>query len=511
MRPNEFKQPKSAPVGVERHRVIVVGTGFSGLCMGVKLREQGEEDFVLLERAQEVGGTWRDNHYPGCACDVESHLYSFSFEPNPNWSRMYAPQPEIFAYLRHVARKYDLMRHIRFHANLVGSRYDEARKLWVVTAEDGRVFEGDVLISGMGGLSNPAIPQIKGLESFEGTTFHSATWNHDYDLTDKRVAVIGSGASAIQFVPKIAPLVSKLAYFQRTPPWVVPKMDRAIGDDERADFAANPWRQRLARNKLYWLLEARFLGFKYKPEWMNLVAKVAKHKIRQGIKDPAVQAKVTPDYTPGCKRLLISNDYYPALGRTNVEVVTDGISHVTANSVVTKDGQAHEVDAIIFGTGFKVQDPIPPGTVFGRGGVDMADAWQNGPEAYMGMAVAGFPNFFMLMGPNTGLGHNSMVYMIESQAHYICTGLQAAKEAGAATLEVKAEAQHSFVDKVQEDLKRTVWQSGCKSWYLNEQGRNTTLWPGFTFVYRLKTRRFKLGAYRTERAKATAPQTASHH
>jgi len=509
MRPNEFKQPSGAGVGVERHRVIVVGTGFSGLCMGVKLREQGETDFVLLERAHEVGGTWRDNTYPGCACDVESHLYSFSFEPNPNWSRMYAPQPEIFAYLRHVAAKYDLMRHIRFGANLVGARWDDARQVWVVKAEDGRVFEGQFLVSGMGGLSNPAIPDIKGLDSFAGTSFHSATWNHHYDLSDKRVAVIGSGASAIQFVPQIAPKVAKLHYFQRTPPWVVPKMDRPIRPDEQADFAANPYRQRLARIKLYWLLEARFLGFKYKPEWMSLVAKVGKHKIRQAIKDPAVQAKVTPDYTPGCKRLLISNDYYPALGRTNVDVITEGISHVTPRGVVTTDGREHEVDAIIFGTGFKVQDPIPPGTVFGRGGVDMADAWKNGPEAYMGMAVAGFPNFFMLMGPNTGLGHNSMVFMIESQAHYICSAMQAAKDAGVATLEAKPEAQAGFVDQVQADLKRTVWQSGCKSWYLNEQGRNTTLWPGFTFVYRLKTRRFKLGQYITERAKAAI--TSNHH
>jgi cation diffusion facilitator CzcD-associated flavoprotein CzcO len=503
MKPNEFKQPaggsKGPAVGVERHRVIVVGTGFSGLCMGVKLREQGEEDFVLLERADDVGGTWRDNTYPGCACDVESHLYSFSFAPNPNWSRMYAPQAEIYAYLKHVATQYDLLRHIRFRANLKGARYDDARKLWVVTAEDGRVFESQFLVSGMGGLSNPAIPQIEGMDSFEGASFHSATWDHGYDLNDKRVAVIGSGASAIQFVPQIAPKVASLAYFQRTPPWVVPKMDRPIRPDEKADFAANPWRQRLARIKLYWTLEARFLGFKFKPEWMGLVAKVAKHKIAQNIKDPALRAKVTPDYTPGCKRLLISNDYYPTLARLNVDVITDGIARITPKGVVTKDGREHEVDAIIFGTGFKVQDPIPPGMVYGKGGMDMAEAWKNGPEAYLGMAVAGFPNFFMLMGPNTGLGHNSMVFMIESQAHYICEAMKAAKEHGVRTLEVKAEAQTGFVAKVQDELRRTVWQSGCKSWYLNEQGRNTSLWPGFTFAYRLKTRRFKINPYLTER------------
>jgi len=504
MKPNEFKQPsssgKSTGQGVERHRIIVVGTGFSGLCMGVKLREQGEEDFVLLERAGDVGGTWRDNTYPGCACDVESHLYSFSFEPNPNWSRMYAPQPEIFAYLKHVATKYDLLRHVRFHANINHSRYDDARKLWVVTADDGRVFEGEVLVSGMGGLSNPATPQLKGIEKFEGTTFHSATWNHEYDLTDKRVAVIGSGASAIQFVPKIAPQVDSLLYFQRTPPWVVPKMDRPIKPEEKADFKANPWRQNMARVKLYWTLELRFLAFKFKPEWMNLVAKVGKHKIAQAIKDPALRAKLTPDYTPGCKRLLISNDYYPALGRTNVQVITDGIKEVTARGVVTQDGKEHAVDAIIYGTGFKVQDPIPPKSVFGKGGRDLAEVWKDGPEAYMGINVAGFPNFFMLMGPNTGLGHNSMVFMIESQAHYITEALKAMKERDIKAIDVKPQAQAGFIDEVQADLKKTVWNSGCKSWYINDKGRNTTTWPGFTFAYRLKTRRFKLNQYDTEQA-----------
>lgn len=504
MKPHDFKQAHPAPSGagprVARHRVIVVGTGFSGLCMGVKLREQGEEDFLLLERATDVGGTWRDNTYPGCGCDVPSHLYSFSFAPKPDWSRMFAPQAEIFAYLKGVAEQFDLMRHIRFQANLVGARYDDTRKLWVLTAQDGRVFECEVLVSGMGGLSNPMVPQLKGLAQFKGEVFHSATWNHDYDLVGKRVAVIGSGASAIQFVPAIAPKVDQLLCFQRTPAWVVPKEDRALLPKEQADFKANPWRQQWARTKLYWELEVRFLAFKFKPEWMSLVAKVAKHKIAKAIKDPALRAKVTPDYTPGCKRLLISNDYYPALARTNVEVVTEAIAEVTAKGVRTQDGTEREVDAIIFGTGFKVQDPIPPKTIYGKGGVDLAEAWKGGPEAYLGLAVAGFPNFFMLMGPNTGLGHNSMVFMIESQAHYIVQAIQAMKTLRLRTLEVKPQAQAAFTEQVQTELRQTVWNSGCKSWYLNEQGRNTTLWPGFTFAYRLKTRRFQLNKYKAEQA-----------
>ncbi|HET6786851.1 MAG TPA: NAD(P)/FAD-dependent oxidoreductase, partial [Aquabacterium sp.] len=439
-------------------------------------------------------------HYPGCACDVPSHLYSFSFEANPDWSRMYAPQPEIYAYLRRCAEKYNLIQHVRFNANMIGARYDEARRVWRLQAEDGRVFESEILVSGMGGLSNPAIPDIQGLERFEGTTFHSATWNHGYDFTGKQVAVIGSGASAIQFVPKIAPLVDQLHYFQRTPPWVVPKDDRPLKASERADFAANPWRQRIERIKQYWMMELRFLAFKFKPEWMGLVAKVAKHKIAQATPNPELRAKLTPDYTPGCKRLLISNDYYPALARTNVHVVTEGIREITARGVVTQDGIERPVDAIVFGTGFKVQDPIPPGTVFGRGGQDLAEVWKDGPEAYMGITVAGFPNFFILMGPNTGLGHNSMVFMIESQVHYVMEALKTMKEHRIRALDVKPQAQKQFIDQVQDDLRSTVWNSGCKSWYLNDKGRNVSLWPGFTFAYRFKTRSFKLNKYNVERA-----------
>ena len=485
---------------VQRQKILVIGTGFSGLCMGVKLREMGENDFVLLERADDVGGTWRDNTYPGCACDVPSHLYSFSFEPNPSWSRMYAPQPEIYAYLKGVATKYDLLKHIRFNANLVSARFDDVRKLWVVESDDGRVFEAEILVSGMGGLSNPATPNIKGLDKFKGATFHSATWDHDYNLVGKRVAVIGSGASAIQFVPNIAPKVDHLYYFQRTPPWVVPKDDRPMSQREQADFSANPWRQRWERTKLYWTMELRFLAFKFKPEWMGLVAKVAKRKISQSIKDPVLRAKLTPDYTPGCKRLLISNDYYPALARTNVEVITEGIQEVTPRGVVTSDGVERPVDAIILGTGFKVQDPIPHKTVFGKGGIDLADVWKQGPEAYLGVAVSGFPNFFMLMGPNTGLGHNSMVFMIESQAHYIVNAIKTMKEHRIKALDVKPEAQAQFIDKVQSELKQTVWNSGCKSWYVDDKGRNSLLWPGFTFAYRLKTRHFNLSKYTADKA-----------
>jgi cation diffusion facilitator CzcD-associated flavoprotein CzcO len=284
-----------------------------------------------------------------------------------------------------------------------------------------------------------------------------------------------------------------------------------LTDKERADFASNPWRQRMERIKQYWLMELRFLAFKFKPEWMGLVAKVAKHKIRQAVKDEALQAKLTPDYTPGCKRLLISNEYYPALARTNVNVITDGIREITAQGVVTKDGVERKVDAIIFGTGFKVSDPIPPKTVFGKGGRDLSEVWKDGPEAYMGINVAGFPNFFILMGPNTGLGHNSMVFMIEAQVHYVLEAIKAMKERGIQALDVKPQAQQQFIDGVQDELKSTVWSSGCKSWYLNDKGRNVSLWPGFTFAYRLKTRHFKLSKYTVLPAVKTTAPASSHH
>jgi cation diffusion facilitator CzcD-associated flavoprotein CzcO len=424
-----------------RHRIIVLGTGFSGLCVGVKRRAQGEEDFVLLERTGGVGDTRRDSTYPGCACDVESHRHSFSFESNPNGSQLNALQPEIFAYLKHVATKCDLLRHVRFHAKLVGVRCDDARKLWAVTTEDGHVFEGEVLVSGMGGLSNPAIPHMPGLSTCKGKAFHSATWHHGHTLNDQGVTVIGSGASAIQFVPAIAP-------------------------------------------------------------------KVARHRTRKHIRDPALQAKLppdcapdcTPERTPRCKRLLISNDHHPALTRTNVEVITEGICKVVPHGVIPQDDRLHQVDTIVYGTGFKVQDPTPQGTVLGRGGRDMADAWQDGPEAHMGIAVAGFPNFFMLMAPNAGLDHNSMVFMIGSQAHCIVEALRAMKEERLQAIEVKPEVQQRFGHKVRQPLQGTVRQSGCKSWYIHDQGRHTTLRPGFTFAYRLKTHRSKLSQYRTEPA-----------
>ncbi len=487
----------------ENKQILIIGSGFAGLCMAIKLRGQGIEDFQILERGDDVGGTWRDNHYPGCACDVQSHLYSFSFEPNPEWTRMFARQPEIKAYLEKCAAKYDLRHHIVFGANVQNARYDEASATWTVKTADGRSFSGRVLVSGMGGLSNPAMPNVKGLDSFKGKAFHSAHWDHSYDLSDKRVAVIGTGASAIQFVPQIQKTAKRVDLYQRTAPWIMPKPDREIGPTERRLYKALPALQNAYRTAIYWMLESRVLGFAVNPKLMTMVEGIARGHIKKQIKDPALRAKVTPDYTIGCKRILISNDYYPALAQANVDVITHDIVEVRANSVVDSAGNERKVDAIIYGTGFKAQDPMPRGTVFGTGGVDLLDAWKTGPEAYLGLSVAGFPNFFMLVGPNTGLGHNSMVFMIESQVAYVMDALKTMRKQKLRAVDVKPDAQVTFNKGIQGQLSKTVWTSGCKSWYVDANGKNTTLWPGFTFIYRGKTRRFPATAYRLERDNAT--------
>jgi len=492
--------------------VLIIGTGFSGLGMAVRLKQAGITDFVLLERAQSVGGTWRDNRYPGCACDVQSHLYSFSFEQNPDWTRMFAQQPEIERYLQGVAGKYELLPHVRFGANVTAARWDEQAALWRVTTQDGRQFAGRVLVSGMGALSNPAFPKIPGLSEFKGKLFHSAQWDHDYDLKGKRVAVIGTGASAIQFVPQIVPKVAHLDLYQRTPPWIMPKPDRPITAFERKLFRTLPFTQKLMRAGLYAFLETRVLGFVVNPKIMALVQRHAHSHMKRQVADPVLRKKLTPNYTIGCKRVLISDDYYPALTQKHVDVITDEVREIRDHAVVTADGQAREVDAIILGTGFTVQEPIPRGAIFGRGGKDLWDTWnEQGVEAYLGATVHGFPNFFMLMGPNTGLGHTSQVYMIESQIRYVLDCILQMRRKNIRAVEVRAEVQKRFNDRVQGTVRSAIWNSGgCKSWYLDARGRNTTIWPGFTFMFRSKTRRFKASDYLLE-IDGVATQTKTAH
>ncbi|SFB13684.1 Predicted flavoprotein CzcO associated with the cation diffusion facilitator CzcD [Amycolatopsis marina] len=477
--------------------VIIVGSGFSGLGMAIQLRKEGREDFVILEKAQDVGGTWRDNTYPGCACDIQSHMYSFSFEQNPNWSRSFSPQPEIWDYMRGVAEKYDLYRFVRFGQEMTGARWDEEEGRWHVATASGDEFVGRFLVSGMGALHIPQIPQLPGLERFEGRQFHSAQWDHDYDLRDKRVAVVGTGASSIQFVPQIAKDVRELTLFQRTPPWIMPKPDHEMPEWTKKLFNKVPGVQRMYRNALYWMLEVRAIGFNGHAGVMKLAQKIAKWNIDKNIKDPRLRAKLTPDYTMGCKRVLISNDFYPALNRQNVDVVTDGIAEVREHSIVDSAGVEREVDAIIFGTGFHVTDAFDNLEVIGREGRNLGKEWATeGMQTHKGITVSGFPNLFFLLGPNTGLGHNSVVFMIESQIRYVSAAMRLVESAGADGIEARPDSQAQFNSDIQRKLAKGIWtQGGCKSWYLDAKGVNRTVWPGFTWRYWLQTRKVDTSEY----------------
>jgi cation diffusion facilitator CzcD-associated flavoprotein CzcO len=468
--------------------VVIVGAGFSGLAAGILLRRAGLDSFTIVEKSDGVGGTWRANTYPGAACDVQSHLYSFSFEPNPSWSRSYGPQREILAYLELCAAKYGLYEHCRFDTAVTGADFDEARGMWTVHTTRGDL-PARALVMGNGALHLPAYPDIPGLSDFRGKTFHSARWDHDYDLRNKRVAVIGTGASAIQFVPQIAPQVTKLDLFQRTPPWILPKPDREMSSRERWLMERVPGVHWARRTGLYWRLESRAYPLIHDaPRISALGERIAKKFIAKQIADPALRAKVTPDYRLGCKRVLLSNDYYPALTRPNVELLTDGIASIEPSGIRTKGGELREADAIILGTGFRVADYLSPVRIVGRQGRELNDEWRARLSSYLGITVSGFPNLFLLMGPGTGLGHNSMIFMIEAQARYAAQSIASLAKSGVAFMDVRAEAQRAFTDELERKNASTVWASGCSSWYRTPNGGLVT-WPGFTFDYWRRTRR----------------------
>jgi cation diffusion facilitator CzcD-associated flavoprotein CzcO len=471
--------------------VVIVGTGFSGLGMAIQLKRTGRNDFLVLEKAADVGGTWRDNTYPGCACDIQSHMYSFSFEQNPNWTRSYSPQQEIWDYLRRVTDKYGVREHIRFGTEMTSARWDAEDNRWHLLARNGDEYVAQFLVSGIGALHIPHIPELPGLPDFRGEIFHSATWNHDYDLRGKKVAVVGTGASSIQFVPQIAPDVESLTIFQRTPPWIMPKPDYQMPNWSKRLFRLVPGAQRAYRSLIYWLLEARAIGFNGRPGLMKLAEGLAKRHMAKQIQDPALRRKLTPNYTMGCKRVLVSNDYFPALSRDNVHVVTEGVTQVREHSVVAADGTEHEVDAIIFGTGFHVTDAFDYLDVIGLNEANLAKQWQReGIQTHMGITVAGFPNLFFLLGPNTGLGHNSVVFMIESQIRYVSDAIAMVERGRADALTVRPKVQEDFNEQIQRKLEKGVWsQGGCDSWYLDAMGVNRTVWPGYTWRYWMETRK----------------------
>ncbi len=466
-----------------RHiHIAIAGSGFGGLGTAIRLKQRGEEDFLVFERAGQLGGVWRDNTYPGCACDVESHLYSFSFARNADWSRSYSPQAEIRAYLEACTDRFGVRPHLRFHHAVEEATWDAVAARWNLRTSGGP-FTADVFVCAVGALSEPGIPSFPGLESFQGKAFHSAAWDHDYDLGGKRVAVVGTGASAIQFIPAIQPRVKALTVFQRTPPWVLPRNDRAFRAFERRLLRASPALQLLARASIYSRRELSGLAF-FHPRVAKLVERVALRYLARSVPDPELRRKLTPHYTLGCKRILISDDYFAAIAAPNVEVVTDAITRVTPAGVVTADGREHEVDAIVLGTGFRIQE-FPFGRhIRGRDGRTLAEAWASTMTAHLGTTVAGFPNLFLLQGPNSVLGHSSVIIMIEAQIEHVLNALRAMRETGATAIEPTPEAQAAFVTEVDRAMQGTVWTTGgCSSWYLDRQGRNSALWPSFTFRF----------------------------
>lgn len=470
--------------------VVIVGTGFAGLGMAIELKRAGIDSFTLLEKAAEVGGVWRENVYPGAACDIPAPYYSFSYAPNPAWPSRFARQPDIQAYLKGVVNKYALAPHITFNTEVASAAFDEASGQWSLDTTEGERITADIFVPATGQLSRPALPNIAGLESFRGKAFHSATWNHSVDLAGKRVAVIGTGASAIQFVPEIQPVVEWLTVFQRSPAWILPRPEVEYRPWRHTMFRRMPATQSMERLAFWLLCEVLALGLVDVQPIGRAVAATSRRHLRKQVSDEALRAKLTPDSPPGCKRTLFSDDYLPALGQPNVEVVTTGIDEILPDGVRTTDGVVHEADVLVYGTGFKATEFLAPLAIHGLDGQQLADVWNGGARAYLGMAVPGFPNLFIMYGPNTNLGFGSIIYMIESQARYIRQAVEHVGQQDAGYLNVRSEVADNYDRKLQARLRRSVW-TFCSNWYRVESGRITNNWPGTVSAYRLATRRLK--------------------
>ncbi len=479
---------------VDKPTIAIIGAGAAGLCMAMQLRRAGIHSFTLFEKAATLGGTWRDNVYPGCGCDVPSHLYRFSFEPNPSWTRKYALQHEIIAYLEHCARRYALLERTRFDTEIAALRYRAERATWELETTTGERFEADVVVTGTGQLSRPSVPAIPGSDTFEGAAFHSARWQRDAPIDDARVAVIGNAASAIQLVPPVAQRARSLRIFQRSANWIMGKPDRAYSALERRLFRRLPWLATLHRLELYWLLEARLFGFTDGSLAQRVAERIARRELAR-VRDPELRRKLTPDYPIGCKRILISNDYYDAVQRPNVAVVDRAVERITPRGLVTSDGALHEADTIVYATGFESTRFLAPMRIEGREGRSLSDAWEHGAEAYLGLTVAGFPNLFLLYGPNTNLGHSSILFMIECQTRYVLSCLRLLAHRGARALEVSEGAMRRYNEELQAELRRTVWGAGCNNWYRDASGKITNNWASFTTAYWWQTRRPDVAAY----------------
>ena len=472
-------------------RVAIVGTGFSGLGMAIRLAERerrgdGSQDFVVFERATEVGGTWRDNRYPGCACDVPSRLYSFSYRQNPRWSRDFADADEIWRYLVDCADHYDVRRRIEFGADLRSALYDDESARWSLQLADGRRWTADALVLGVGALHEPVVPQIPGIATFAGPVMHTAAWPDEVDLTGKRVAVVGTGASSVQLVPELAGQVETLSVFQRTPAWVIPKSDRLWTARRQRAFTRVPGLQRLVRWRTYLELESRVLAFTRFPKALGLLERSSRRHLERAVPDPETRRRLTPDYTIGCKRILLSNDYWPAFARDDVVLVTEPIERVEPGALITADGRRHEVDALVLGTGFSVRGSIDRIDITGHDGRSLTEAWQAGTRSNLGITVAGFPELYLLLGPNTGLGHTSVILMIEWATDYVLACVDRSRTGPRVTTEA---AQSAFTSEMAARSRGTVWTSGCHSWYLDQFGHNASVWPRSTVSYWWRTRR----------------------
>lgn len=478
---------------MQQFTAIIIGSGFGGQAAAINLRRIGIEDFLILERRAWMGGTWSQNSYPGAAVDVQSPLYSLSFEPY-KWSQMFAEQDELVEYTNHVLAKHGLREKTRLNANVTKVQWDEATQTWQVQLESGETLAAKFLVNASGPLSTPVIPNFKGRDTFEGQTFHTNNWQHSYDHKGKRVAIIGSGASAAQVIPAIAPEVKELHVFQRTPHWVLPRPDHVFSKFERA-LLGNKLIYKALRTAIYWALESRVIGFKYSKKMLNVVAQQAalKHIARQ-ISDPAIRKAVTPDYTIGCKRIILSSTLYPALCRPNVQLhpKDDGIAEINARGILTAKGQQIDLDLIVYSTGYDATDGVISYPVVGKGGRSVQDVWAEFPRAYLGTAMPGFPNFFIVTGPNTGIGHTSAIFVIEAQMEYIRRAIQAVQKQGAKAIEVKPQAEADYTTMIHREMKQTVWQSGgCTSWYKSKSGHVIAMFPGFSFTFRQMAKAFK--------------------
>ena len=480
---------------MERADVAIVGAGFGGLGLGARLRESGRRSFTILEADKGLGGTWRANTYPGLACDVPSHLYSYSFAPRPGWTRRYPAQAEILSYLEEFADERGLRQHLRLNTQVAGARYDAEDQRWRIHLHEGEEISARLLVTACGQLRVPHVPPFKGLEDFEGEWWHSARWPDAFDPRGKRVAVIGSGATAIQIVPALAPQCGHMHVFQRTPPWIIPRHDRPYLGLERRLFAAAPPVRRAYRSLLFLRQESFLLGFKPDSAMAKVLTRYARWRLESQVEDPVLRHRLLPTYPIGCKRVLVSDDYYPALTRPNVDLVTAGIHSFTPRGIRTRDGEEIELDAVVFATGFDSQALVAPMRIEGAGGRSLDEAWAGGPVAHLGLTVPGFPNLFLLYGPNTNLGHNSIIFMLEAQMAHVLGCLEELDRRGAQRIEVRPEALERFDRDTQERLQSSVFTQGCTSWYKHSTGRVTNNWPGFATEYWQAVRRPQVGDF----------------